>query len=200
LVRPFDAAGIDEPPTLSPYTDNARFRRGLLVHALLAHLPDFKGDRAAIAQRFLQRRGIDDASAQALVSETFAVLDDPRFADAFASGSRAEVSIVADLEELGPGARVNGRIDRLAVSDDRVLIVDFKTNRPPPTREEDVAPLYATQMALYRAAAVKIFPGRRIECGLVWTEGPTLMALSNGFLDEEMARIRARLDPSGVRS
>ena len=40
LVRPFDAAGMDEPATLSPFADNKRFRRGLLVHALLAHLPE----------------------------------------------------------------------------------------------------------------------------------------------------------------
>ena len=66
------------------------------------------------------------------------MLDDPVFAAAFAPQSRAEVAIVADLPEIGPGARVNGRIDRLAVAGDEVLIVDFKTNRPPPAREEDV--------------------------------------------------------------
>src|SRR5262249_54533615 len=127
-------------------------------------------------------------------------IDNPGFAAAFAPGSRAEVAIVADLSELAPNARVNGRVDRLVVSDDRVLIVDFKTNRPPPTRQEDVAQLYKTQMALYRAAAKKIFPDRRIVCGLVWTEGPTLMELSNEMLDAELARIPERLDPSGVRS
>jgi ATP-dependent helicase/nuclease subunit A len=201
LVRPFDAAGLDEPATLSPFADNKRFRRGLLVHALLAHLPDLAPDaRDGVARQFLRMQNIDGDDAESLVRETLAVLDDPVFAAAFIPTSRAEVAIVADLPELGPGARVNGRIDRLAVSDDTVLIVDFKTNRPPPTREEDVAPLYATQMALYRAAAAKIFPGKRIVCGLVWTEGPTLMALSNGLLDAEMMRIRARLDPLSARS
>ena len=55
---------------------------------------------------------------------------------------------------------------------DEVLIVDFKTNRPPPQDERDVPALYATQMALYREAAARIFPGKRIACALVWTEGP----------------------------
>ncbi len=168
------------------------------MHALLAHLPEVAKDaRAALAMQFLRLRSVPEAEAESLVRETLAVLDDPTFAPAFADGSRAEVAIVADLPELGQAARVNGRIDRLAVSGDSVLIVDFKTNRPPPKREEDVAPLYRTQMALYRAAAAKIFPGRRISCGLVWTEGPTLMTLSNGLLDAEMSRIKARLDPQG---
>ncbi len=125
--------------------------------------------------------------------ETLAVLNDPEFAAAFAPGSRAEIGLVADLPELGPGARVNGRIDRLAVTDDEVLIVDFKTNRPPPAAEADVAAVYRTQMALYRAAARKVFPGKRIACALVWTEGPRLMRLSDTLLDAELARISARL-------
>ena len=201
LVRPFDAAGMDEPATFSPFADNRRFRRGLLVHALLAHLPDAaQAERADIARQFLRMQSVEGEDAESLVRETLAVLDDPTFAAAFSPNSRAEVAIVADLPELGPGARVNGRIDRLAVLDDSVLIVDFKTNRPPPTREDDVATLYKTQMALYRAAATKIFPGKRIVCGLVWTEGPTLMELSNGLLDREMAGIQARLDPPDGRS
>jgi ATP-dependent helicase/nuclease subunit A len=55
-------------------------------------------------------------------------------------------------------------------------------------------------MALYRAAAVKIFPAKRIVCGLVWTDGPTLMKLSNGLLDAELRHIRARLDPGDRHS
>ena len=109
-------------------------------------------------------------------------------------------AIVADLPELGARARVNGRIDRLAEADDEVLIVDFKTNRPPPKSEADVPRLYATQMALYRAAVEKIFAGKRIVCGLVWTDGPTLMKLSNTTLDAELGQIRTRLDPEGRRS
>ena len=201
LIRPFDAAGMDEPETLSAFAGTARFARGKLVHELLANLPQIAPeDRAARARHFLRMRKVEDAAAEALIRETLAVLDNPVFAAAFAPASRAEVAIVADLPELGPNARVNGRIDRLAILEDAVLIVDFKTNRPPAKREADVEPLYKTQMALYRAAAAKIFPKRRIVCGLVWTEGPTLMELSNALLDAEMGAIRRRLDPHGARS
>ncbi len=203
LIRPSAAAGIDEPALPSPLGQNgaARFRRGLLVHAMLAHLPEVQRDRRdAAARKFLRARGLDEPETARLTAETLAVLDDPRFAAAFAPDSRAEVAIVADLPELGPGARVHGRVDRLAAAGDNVLIVDFKTNRPPPAREQDVPQIYATQMALYRAAAERIFPGRRIDCALVWTEGPTLMPLSDTLLDAETGRIRARLDRDGSGS
>ena len=103
-------------------------------------------------------------------------------------------------DDYGTGAQVNGRVDRLAVTDAEVLILDFKTNRPPPSREDDVSPVYLVQMALYRAAATRIFPGHRIVCGLVWTDGPALMRLSDALLDRQMALIRHRLDPEGTHS
>jgi ATP-dependent helicase/nuclease subunit A len=201
LIRPFDAAGVEEPAVFSPLAGNQRFRRGLLVHALLARLPEIgAADRAAAAQKFLNAQKLAADEIAKLIAETLGVLDDPVFAAAFAPGSRGEVAIVADLPELGRGARVNGRIDRLAEKADEILVVDFKTNRPPPQRESDVPALYRTQMALYRAAVEKIFPGKRVVCGLIWTDGPTLMKLSNGLLDAELGHIRARLDPAGGRS
>jgi ATP-dependent helicase/nuclease subunit A len=201
LIRPFDAAGSNEPSVFSPLERNKRFRRGLLVHTLLAHLPQIeRSKRAAKAQSYLKAQKYSPDEAAELTREILAVLDDPTFAPAFTPQSRSEVAIVADIPELGPAARVNGRIDRLSLSDDEILIVDFKTNRPPPKSETEVPPLYATQMSLYRAAAAKIFPDRRIVCGLLWTDGPTLMRLSNELLDRQMWRIRARLDPEGARS
>jgi len=194
LIRPSVAAGLDEPAPASPYAAGRAVKRGLLVHAMLAHLPGIApSGRAALAQRFLRARGFGDKDAKALAAETLAVLTDPAFAAAFAPGSRAEVSLVADLPELGPGARVHGRVDRLCVDGERVLIVDFKTGRPA-AGEAELPPFYLTQMALYRAAAARIFPGKRIACALVWTEGPRLMPLSDALLEAETSCIPSRLD------
>jgi ATP-dependent helicase/nuclease subunit A len=193
---------MPEQTSLSPLSAaNDRFKRGNVVHALLARLPDIAvGDRREIAVRYATAQGFDESAAAALADETLRLLNDPEFAPVFAPSSRAEVAFLAALPELGPGAQVNGRVDRLAVTDTEVLILDFKTNRPPPSREDDVSPIYLAQMALYRAAAARIFPDRRIVCGLVWTDGPSLMRLSDPLLDRQMARIRQRLDPEGVHS
>jgi ATP-dependent helicase/nuclease subunit A len=194
LIRPSEAVGI-EPPVFSP-RGNSRFRRGLVVHDLLARLPDIAPDRRReLALRYAASKGVKDAGA--LIAETLAVLDDPAFAAAFAPGSQAEAGLVAELPELGPGARVNGRIDRLAVTDTQILILDFKTNRPPPRSEAEVPDVYLAQMALYRAAAEKIFPGKRIVCGLVFTDAPRLLQLSDVVLDTQLKTMAARLDPKG---
>jgi ATP-dependent helicase/nuclease subunit A len=197
LIHPSEASGEDEPaPSKRPAV---RFRRGQLVHVLLARLPELpEAKRRAAALRYLKARGVDDPDA--LADETLRVLNDPRFAPAFAAASRAEVGLTAQLPELGPTARVNGRIDRLAITENEVLIVDFKTNRPPPANEAELARLYKTQMALYRAAAAKVFPGKRIACALVWTEGPSLMPLTDALLEAEMGRIAAHIDFAAPRS
>jgi ATP-dependent helicase/nuclease subunit A len=194
LIRPSDASGVP-PPTFSPLGKGAaRFRRGLVVHALLARLPEVAAEkRRDIALAFVRGNGFAEDAAEALVNETLAVLDDPLFAPAFGPNSRAEAGLLAELPQLGAGARINGRIDRLAVTDTEVLILDFKTNRPPPAREADVSPVYLAQMALYRAGAERVFPGRRIVCGLVFTDGPRLLRLSDAILDEQLRQITVKL-------
>ena len=200
LIRPSDA--VDSTPSLSPLGRGAlRYRRGLVVHALLARLQEIEAERRArVARAFAIGHGFTPSEAEALAAETMGVLEHPDFAAAFGPQSRAEAGLIAELPELGPGARINGRIDRLAVTDDEVLILDFKTNRPPPTSEELVAPVTLGQMTLYRAGAARIFPEKRIVCGLLFTDGPRLLRLSDAILDRQWADLALRLDPDKLRS
>ena len=193
LIRPSDAAQADEGPLLSPLEGVRRFRRGQVAHLLLARLPELPPEqRAAAALQFAARNGF----GRDLAEETLAVLSHPDFAVAFGPGSQAEVAFQAALPQFGPNAQVSGRIDRLAVTESEVLILDYKTNRPPPLGEDDVDPVYLAQMALYRDGAARIFPGKRIICGLVWTDGPRLMRLPDTLLDRQIAALSARLDPA----
>jgi ATP-dependent helicase/nuclease subunit A len=77
---------------------------------------------------------------------------------------------------------LSGQIDRLVVTGDRVLIVDFKTIRPSPDVEDDVPAPYLQQLATYQAALGRIYPGRRVDCALLWTDGPRLMPVSTALL------------------
>ncbi len=117
------------------------------------------------------------------------VLEDPRFLDLFGANSRAEVPIVGRVTIGGKVRRVSGQIDRLAVTQDCVLIGDFKTNRPAPRRIEDVPQIYVRQLALYRAALMQLYPDKPVRAALIWTEVPDLMELSAAAMDEALARI-----------
>jgi ATP-dependent helicase/nuclease subunit A len=168
-----------EPAVASPLATDGRdrFKRGLLVHRLLQSLPELPADkREAAARRFLAlpSHGLAAEEQNEIRQETLGVLRHPDFAAIFGAGSQAEVPLVGLVE----GRALSGQIDRLVVTDDRVLIIDFKTLRPPPATEEEVAPTYLHQLALYRAALARIYPRHRICCALLWTEGPRLMPIS----------------------
>jgi ATP-dependent helicase/nuclease subunit A len=172
----------DEPPLRSPLGEDRgrRFARGRLIHRLLQSLPDLPpARRGAAAQRFLsaQVHGLDPADVEALTAEVLAVLDDPVFAPLFAPGSLAEAPLVGLVEGPDGPEAVSGQVDRLCVRADKVLVVDFKTNRPPPETVAGVAPVYLRQMAVYCAVLQGIYPGRPVEAALLWTDGPRLMPL-----------------------
>jgi len=179
-----------EPPVRSPLgpDDGARFKRGTLIHKLLQLLPDMPVERReAAAGIWLARpaHGLTPAQQAEIRTETLRVLTDPDFAPLFGPGSQAEVPIVGLVESLKgqPPRPISGQIDRLRVTDDTVWIIDYKTNRPPPVREEDVPGLYLSQMAAYRAALRAIYPDRNVRCVLLWTDGPFTMELSADRLD-----------------
>ena len=169
-----------------------RFRRGDLIHRLLQLLPDLPGaERAAGAWSLLGREtDLTDAQRPEIAVAALSVLDDPRFAEVFGSGSRAEVAVAGTAAALPPGLRISGRIDRLVVLPNRVLVVDFKTNRPSPDRIEAADPAYLRQMALYAAVLGDIFEGRRIEAAIVWTDGPKLMPVPEILLAQTLADLR----------
>jgi ATP-dependent helicase/nuclease subunit A len=170
-----------------------RFRRGDLIHRLLQILPDLAPDGwAAGADALLAReRDLTDAQCGEMAGAALALLRDPRFAEVFGPGSRAEVAIAGSAAALPAGLKVSGRIDRLVVLPDRVLVADFKTNRPSPARIEDADPAYLRQMAIYAAVLAEVFPARRIEAALVWTDGPKLMAIPENLLAKALAQLRA---------
>jgi len=171
-----------EPSAVSPVSGKAnRFRRGTLIHELLQRLPDLPPSarpKAATA-RLAREITLTEAERADIITEAFQVIDHADFAPLFATGSRAEVSIAGKVSDLD----VVGSIDRLVITSDSVLILDYKTNKPPPKREADVAPLYMRQMALYRAVLSQIYPSHAIRCALVWTDEPRLMELSASLLD-----------------
>jgi len=193
LLQPSRAAAAEEPPPISPVAGGPqRFRRGLLLHALLAGLPAVQAsDRKRAGEAWLKRRGILDGDAKLLLSEAQQILGDSRFAALFGDNSRAEVGISVRLPELG-NVELSGQIDRLVVTNESVLIADFKTNRETPATVEEVPTLYRVQMALYRAALQKIYPGKEVGCALIWTDSARLMPIPSEILDAELQSLIAR--------
>lgn len=177
----------------SPRGDGQRrFRRGRLIHGLLERLPEVAPERREESARgWLKRQGADESEIEAYVREALRVINDDRFAAVFGPQSRAEAPIIGEAA----GKAVRGVVDRLAIDGARVLVLDFKTDRPAPQHAEQAPRAYVLQLALYRTVLRSIFVGKSVDCALLWTEAPQLMALPDVLLDAALAEFQAELKP-----
>ncbi|PWW00511.1 DNA helicase/exodeoxyribonuclease V subunit A [Hoeflea marina] len=202
LPRPLVPSGVgaviddaEEGPPSSPFQGPAALPtpaldRGRAMHRLLQVLPGMAaGERPAAAQRYVSRAlpGLPDADRQAMVGRVLAILSDPAFAAAFEGTAAAEVSVMGTLSLRGAERTVTGRIDRLAVDGDRVLIIDYKTGQPP---APDAVPAgHVAQLAIYRALLKPLYPAHAITAALLYTAGPLLIRLGADELDLAFARL-----------
>jgi ATP-dependent helicase/nuclease subunit A len=195
-AAPSTLAEMERGPAPSPLAEArglGRFRRGELIHKLLEVLPDLAPDARADGARRLLEKERDLTSEQRVEMATAAlgVLEDARFAEVFGPGSTAEAAIAGGAPDLPSDLRISGRMDRMVVTPDRVLVVDFKTNRPAPDAIEAADRSYVVQMAVYVAVLRALYPGRRVEAALVWTDGPKLMPVPENMIEDRLAGLRA---------
>ncbi|MGV6802234.1 MAG: double-strand break repair helicase AddA [bacterium] len=193
-------APTHEEESLSPLEvvasdpDISARQRGIGLHLLLEKLPAVPSDQqTAVAEKLLRHTypALSEQTRQAWIDEVLAVLGDDRFAPIFGPGSEAEVPISGRPAGLAKGQVFTGIIDRLLVTESQILIVDYKSNRPPPRRVEDISPAYLLQMASYRALLQELYPERDIQCALLWTWQARLMPLPNSLLDHTFKRVTA---------
>lgn len=156
--------------------------KGRLVHGLLAALPGLPPDRRLdTGARYLQRlgRALAPGEAEHLLARVLTILDDPTFKDVFGPDALEEVPITGVIGRY----TVSGQIDRLILRDNEALIIDYKTNRPPPTVVDDVPQAYLRQLAAYRAVTRATGPLKTVRCALLWTETAHLMPVPATVLD-----------------
>lgn len=168
------SAELDDEEGLSPLCEGTewRFNRGHILHRLLQTLPDLKPEvRKQAGLAWLA--GQDIANPAALVDEVLKVINAPEHAFLFGPQSRPEVPLTGTVGTFVVAAQ----IDRLAILDDCIWIIDYKTNRPPAKTVDEVPLGYLQQLARYKALVSQIYPQKPIHCALLWTNIPRLMPI-----------------------
>ncbi|WP_300056753.1 double-strand break repair helicase AddA [uncultured Roseobacter sp.] len=172
-VSPSDLGGAKALPGETGRDEAAAKAYGTLVHRYLevmsAAAPGAWED-IATALRMADPDTSDHTEAWA---EAKAVLQAAELGPIFTQCALAEVPVSAPWG----GVRLSGVIDRLVVGADRVLAVDFKTNRSVPEAPNLCPHGLLRQMGAYSHALSQIYPNRRIETGILWTRTQRLMML-----------------------
>ena len=122
------------------------------------------------------------------------MIADPRFSDIFGPEALAEAPVAAVVE----GEVIEGTVDRLLITAERILVIDFKTSRRVPA-DLAAAPLHhIRQMAAYAAALGAIFPGRLVEAALLYTAGPALIEIPDNVLKAHKPGFRGKEQMQGI--
>ena len=148
---PDEAVSASSVPSPLSGAGARRWQRGQLIHELLRHLPSLPASgRLEAARQFLAQPGrrLTAPEIEDWAREALAVTEAADHAALFAEGSRAEVPLIGTVQTPRATFTVSGQIDRLAVTAREILIVDYKTNRPPPGTARDVPLGYRRQLAL----------------------------------------------------
>ena len=181
LAKPLtpSKADEDEPALISPIGHDGKscYRRGQIIHKLLQFLPVSESkNKGLVIEEFLRRNAADisDGDVEQIKNEVLRLLNDERFSAVFGKNSKAEVPVMG----LADGRIISGQIDRLVVENDRVMIVDFKTNRPAASSPDEVPSGYLKQLKAYKALVEKIYPGRWVETYILWTDTACLMPIT----------------------
>ena len=120
--------------------------------------------------------------AAALVKQVTEVIESPDLAVLFGPDALVEVPINGRVN----GYPVAGQIDRLYVDAKRIVLADFKTG----TKKAGLPPLaYRQQIALYDALLQQIYPGRAIECWLVWIDTADYEAIDQAMREDALGTI-----------
>jgi ATP-dependent helicase/nuclease subunit A len=147
--------------------------RGTVIHGFLDLFPWLGAKERALW-----------ASAAPDLADKAAALIDGEFAALFGPDTLAEVGFAVPWGD----ALLTGAMDRVVVSPDRVLVVDFKSNAVVPRSAAEVPEGYLRQMGAYALAAGQLYPGRRVEVAILWTEAPLLMALDPEIVRDALSR------------
>ncbi len=176
---------------------NQRYLRGRLIHEMLEKLPNINSatrEKWAI-DRLRSETSLSEDEKFNIISESFKILNHEDYSEFFSKNSRAEVAIIGSAAKLPQNMIINGIIDRLVITETEVLILDFKTNRPPPQTIDNVEKSYINQMAAYYALLSETYKNKKIRCALLWTDIPLFMEIPNDILDIALAKLCAIKSP-----
>ncbi|MBP5352559.1 MAG: double-strand break repair helicase AddA [Alphaproteobacteria bacterium] len=177
LAKPYTPSKSEEAEdedSSSPLEEKGNYyRRGTIIHKLLQFLPQNKENAATIISEFLQKNAPDFSlyQQQQIAQEVLQLLGNKEFADLFGPCARNEVPIMGEVD----GKIISAQLDKLVILPHKIMIVDYKTNRPAAKDMTDTPASYVKQLQVYARLVQKIYTDLPVESYILWTNEARLM-------------------------
>ncbi|MGJ8615645.1 MAG: double-strand break repair helicase AddA [Sulfitobacter sp.] len=189
-LSPSDLGGAKALPGDDGVDQDAAMSYGSLVHLLLEYAGNSAGTDIVAA-----RIDVDPLVLEKATRESEAVLGAPNLSHVFGPDTLAEAPVTGFIK----GRRIHGTIDRLLITKDAILAIDFKSNRVVPSGPDTCPEGLLRQMGAYAHILSQIYPDREIQTAILWTVTQELMVLPHNIVTSALAR-SPYLDAAGAAS
>lgn len=176
LAKPYSPSKLKDDETevfSSPLDDNGDFyKRGTAIHKILQFIGSIESqNRKDAILTFLDKELVDFSKKEHLLicDEVLNLCD--KYSEIFSTNSFSEIPIIGEVD----GKIFSSKVDKLVVLDDKIMIVDYKTNRPAANTIDEVPTLYINQLNIYKKLLQKLYPEKVVETFLLWTNTCNMM-------------------------
>jgi ATP-dependent helicase/nuclease subunit A len=160
--------------------NNNEFKKGNIIHKLLEFSSIIKKNSNTIWNFIKQYAAdLDEDIQLKIYNQYITLLETKEYDLIFGPNSKAEASIAGIVANK---FIISGKIDRLVILENQVMIIDYKSDLIVATCSEEVNPNYLKQMSLYHCLIKEIYPDKKITCWLIWTNNASLMELSQSLI------------------
>ncbi|WP_395463518.1 UvrD-helicase domain-containing protein [Wolbachia endosymbiont of Cantharis cryptica] len=167
--------GSSEKEPVSGYLDDKKssaemkdgYARGLIIHSILQYMPKIEKDR----RKNWVRKYLDNVNTREDKDEIYSKIlaFNEKYDYLFDLEGKSEITLSGIID----GESVLVRLDRLCITQDKAIIIDYKSHRNISTSSLNEI---KKQMLTYQTLVQEIYPNKQVECVVIWVENLTLQS------------------------
>jgi ATP-dependent helicase/nuclease subunit A len=170
----FDVPVISLPPALREVVvieeeskQEEGFTRGKIIHSILQYMPKIEKER----RKNWVRKYLDNINTSEDKDEIYSKIlaFNEKYGYLFDLEGKSEITLSGIIN----GEPVLVRLDRLCITQDKAIIIDYKSHR---NVSVSLLNEIKKQMLTYKTLVQEIYPNKQVECVVIWVEDLTIQS------------------------
>ncbi|WP_353283981.1 UvrD-helicase domain-containing protein [Wolbachia endosymbiont (group A) of Lypha dubia] len=141
------------------------YTRGLIIHSILQYMPKIEKER----RKNWVRKYLDNISEDKDEIYSKILAFNEKYGYLFDLEGKSEITLSGTID----GKSVLVRLDRLCITQDKAIIIDYKSHR---NVSVSLLNEIKKQMLIYKTLVQEIYPNKQVECVVIWVEDLTIQS------------------------
>ncbi len=141
------------------------YARGLIIHSILQYMPKIEKER----RKNWVRKSLDNISEDKDEIYSKILAFNEKYGYLFDLEGKSEITLSGTID----GKSVLVRLDRLCITQDKAIIIDYKSHR---NVSVSLLNEIKKQMLIYKPLVQEIYPNKQVECVVIWVEDLTIQS------------------------